>query len=234
MRLVALDTATTVTSVAVTEDTRVLAVISTAMDIQHTERLLPEVDFLLRETGFTAEDIDAVAVSLGPGSFTGLRIGLAAAKGLSMGWAKPLVGVPTLDALAERLSGVVEEGEVVPVLNAQRGEVYAARYLFRAGGWTLGSEYRVAPVAALAEEWPGVTHITGEGAPAAAAHWPRARVLPLSLRLPDAGSVGVLAARMAAKESPANLAGQLLVPTYVRGASAKKLGAPGGASSCRT
>ena len=96
----------------------------------HAETLLPLIHAVLKRTGLSLSEISALAVSIGPGSFTGLRIGLSTVKGLAYGWKIPVVGVPTLLALAVRVTNW--EGLVCPFLDAKRREVYAA--LFRKKG----------------------------------------------------------------------------------------------------
>ncbi|MCP3858275.1 MAG: tRNA (adenosine(37)-N6)-threonylcarbamoyltransferase complex dimerization subunit type 1 TsaB, partial [Phycisphaeraceae bacterium] len=93
----------------------------------HGTGLLPACEALLAETGHPVRDVDLVAVSLGPGSFTGLRVGVAAAKGLAFGLACELPGVSTLDVLASNAIGL-REGSVVPILDARRAHVHAALY----------------------------------------------------------------------------------------------------------
>ncbi len=107
----------------------------------YSRRLLKSIIFLLEETGITWNDIEAVAVSLGPGSFTGLRIGLATAKGLCLSTGARLVGVPTLDVLAQ--NGAIFHGPIIcPVMDARRGQVYTAIYsVARDGGVKRVSEY---------------------------------------------------------------------------------------------
>lgn len=98
---------------------------------QHCRQLLPRLKWLLEEEGVTAEHLAAIAVGCGPGSFTGLRIGLATAKGLALGWGLPLVGVATLDAVAQNAVGL--PGLICAVLPARRDTVYAACYRTTAG-----------------------------------------------------------------------------------------------------
>jgi tRNA threonylcarbamoyladenosine biosynthesis protein TsaB len=93
----------------------------------HSERLLPLVDLWLREAEISLDDIDGIAVTVGPGSFTGLRIGLATAKGLAQATGKAIMGIPTLDALAMNLTGV--RGLICPILDARKSEVYSAVYI---------------------------------------------------------------------------------------------------------
>lgn len=115
----------------------VLAEFTTDVRKTHSQRLLPMVDRVLAEAGLRPADLGAVACTTGPGSFTGLRIGLATAKGLAFALNIPAFGVPTLDALANNL-GILEPGApaiaadlVCPVLDARKGQVYAAVYLLR-------------------------------------------------------------------------------------------------------
>lgn len=96
----------------------------------HSRKILPAVDFLLRQADLELEDIDAFSAALGPGSFTGLRIGLSIMQGFSLATGRPVVGVPTLEAMASSMSYAHEQ--VCPVIDAKKGEVYCA--LFRTEG----------------------------------------------------------------------------------------------------
>lgn len=124
MLVLALDTATAVCSVALARDSAVLAEITSNLPSTHSQRLLPMVDSLFTETGLKPTQLDLLAVSRGPGSFTGLRLGIATVKGLGLALNLPVVGVSTLEVLAHNFSG----GLVCPVLNARLGQVYAALY----------------------------------------------------------------------------------------------------------
>ncbi len=92
----------------------------------HAERLHVYIDNVLKEAKITSEDIDAIAVSKGPGSYTGLRIGVSAAKGLCFALDKPLIAIPTLEALANQVK--IKDGVIVAMLDARRMEVYSAIY----------------------------------------------------------------------------------------------------------
>ena len=96
----------------------------------HSERLLPAIDRLLADACLTVRQIQGIALAIGPGSFTGLRIGVSTVKGLAFALGVPVVGVPTLDALAQNLR--YAQGLVCPIIDARKKEVYAA--LFRADG----------------------------------------------------------------------------------------------------
>ena len=133
MKILAFDTSATVASVALCENTGLLAEYTVNNGNTHSETLLPMIEALLAQFSLSVSDIDLFAVSSGPGSFTGVRIGAATLKGLAFGSDKPCVGVSTLRAIAESLS--VCKGLICPVMNARRAQVYTA--LFRSDGQTL-------------------------------------------------------------------------------------------------
>ncbi len=130
MKILALDTSAVVASVALCEDTRLLAEYTLNNGNTHSETLLPMIESVLSKFGLTAKDIDLFAASAGPGSFTGVRIGAATLKGLAFGMNKPCVEVSTLEALAE--NAVAVGGLICPVMNARRSQAYTA--LFRSDG----------------------------------------------------------------------------------------------------
>lgn len=131
MRVLGIDTATWTASVGICDGERLLSERSLATSGTHGFSLVPMVDEALQEAGLRAADLGGIAVSIGPGSFTGLRIGLAAAKGLAFAAGVPIVGVRTLLALA--VAAEVSDGLVCPLLDARKGEVYAALVEMRAG-----------------------------------------------------------------------------------------------------
>ena len=122
MLTLAIDTATKVCTVALCREQELLAEYTINMGMTHSEGLLPQLEQLLERTGIQKQDIELLAVSMGPGSFTGLRIGLATAEGMAYAWQCCLHGVDTLKALAYniQLEGVV----LSPVLDAQKGNFY--------------------------------------------------------------------------------------------------------------
>ncbi|MGI9953486.1 tRNA (adenosine(37)-N6)-threonylcarbamoyltransferase complex dimerization subunit type 1 TsaB [Moorellaceae bacterium AZ2] len=131
MLVLGIETSTSVVSVALVDAQKLLAEVYLDSKQHHSRRLLPVISSLLKEAGIKIKDLAGIAVALGPGSFTGLRIGLATAKGLAHAGGKPLVGIPTLDALALNAAGV--GGLICPVLVARRQEVYAAVYRWQEG-----------------------------------------------------------------------------------------------------
>ena len=126
MLILGLDTSTHAGGLALAEPGKLHAESNLHLSRTHTERLLPGIRQMLEQTGTRLEQLDAVAVTTGPGSFTGLRIGLATAKTLALVTGKPLVGISTLDVLAGNLACV--DGLVCAILDARRGEVYTACY----------------------------------------------------------------------------------------------------------
>lgn len=127
MRILAIDSTANTSTVAVLEDDRLLSLFSANIKNTHSETLLPMVKSVLDTLKLTTNDIDAFAVSEGPGSFTGVRIGVATVKGLAFGKDKMCVGVSTIEALAQNLEGF--EGIVCPIMNARRGQVYTGAFL---------------------------------------------------------------------------------------------------------
>src|SRR5512142_395937 len=132
MMLLGIETATTVCAAAVVRDGELLAEELVDERNVHAERLMGMIDAAFRRSGTTLEQMAGLAVSIGPGSFTGLRIGLSVAKGLVYASGKPLLPVPTLQALAQKAAGApgTADGEesILPVLDARRGDVYCALY----------------------------------------------------------------------------------------------------------
>lgn len=131
MKILSLDSTAAVASVALCEDDRLLGEYTIQNGNTHSETLLPMVESILHFFGLSPKDIDLFAASVGPGSFTGVRIGAATIKGLAFGMEKPCIGVSTLEALAENLSHT--DGLVCPVMNARRKQVYTALFRFNNG-----------------------------------------------------------------------------------------------------
>ncbi|MBD5520064.1 MAG: tRNA (adenosine(37)-N6)-threonylcarbamoyltransferase complex dimerization subunit type 1 TsaB [Lachnospiraceae bacterium] len=128
MRLIALDSSGLVASVAVVEDDILIAEYTIQYKKTHSQTLLPMLDEIRNMIELDFEQIDAIAVAAGPGSFTGLRIGSATAKGLSFAMGKPIVPVPTVDGLAYNLYGT--DKIVCPIMDARRSQVYTGIYEF--------------------------------------------------------------------------------------------------------
>ena len=126
MRVLALDTATEIGAIALVEEDTLLAQTQLRVEKTHSQNLWRAIRFLLAETGWDLEQIDLWAVSTGPGSFTGVRIGMATVKGLAWATQKPVIGVSTLEVLA--LSVTPTPYLICPILDARQQEVYFAFY----------------------------------------------------------------------------------------------------------
>jgi len=126
MKILAVDTATRSCSVALIDGDRLATEMTTTRKETHSRHLMGMIDTVFQTAGLTAADVDGFAVTRGPGSFTGLRIGISTVKGLALASVKPLVGISGLEALARQLP--FSTHLICPILDARKGEVYAARY----------------------------------------------------------------------------------------------------------
>jgi len=126
MKLLAIDTSTNYLNLAVTDGDRVIAKFHKKADMSHSSLLIPMIDKVLKKARLKLKDIDGFSISIGPGSFTGLRIGVTTVKGLAYAMKKPIVTVPTLDAIADNAKEFA--GLVCPVLDAKKNKVYACLY----------------------------------------------------------------------------------------------------------
>ncbi|WP_342514278.1 tRNA (adenosine(37)-N6)-threonylcarbamoyltransferase complex dimerization subunit type 1 TsaB [Sporosarcina sp. FSL K6-1522] len=126
-----IDTANTPLSVAIVKDQELLVEETSAMAVNHSLRAMPAIEELFAKTGISPSDIDAIAVSEGPGSYTGVRIGVTIAKTLAWTLGKPLVGVSSLKVLA--MNGLFFNGLICPIVDARRGHVYAGAYRYEGG-----------------------------------------------------------------------------------------------------
>ena len=126
MRILGIDTAGPASNVALIDGERVLAVLYRWHPPAFSRQILRFIDIILRQEELCLDDLDGLAVNVGPGTFTGIRIGLATAQGLALASNKPLVGCNALEALAASVSGW--HGPICPVLEARHGEVYVALY----------------------------------------------------------------------------------------------------------
>ena len=198
MRILSIDTCLAACSVAVLDGERVLAAVSEPMVRGHQERLATMVRDAMGEAGLAFASLDRIGVTVGPGSFTGLRVGLAFAKGLGAALGKPVVGVGSLEALAGERSGIV-----VAAVDARREQVYVQAFE--------DSRPLMAPVALRADD--AVVEIRRLGKPAALVGTGAsllAQAFPLAELDPDAVPDPVVVARIAARsEAPPS-------PLYLR------------------
>jgi tRNA threonylcarbamoyladenosine biosynthesis protein TsaB len=145
VKILALETSAVAASVCVCEDEELVAQSFQRTGLTHSATLMPMAEALLKNAGLTLEEMDVIAVAAGPGSFTGLRIGISAAKGLAWPGDKPCAGVSTLEAMAWQLIGM--EGVVCAAMDARRSQVYNALFELRDG-----VPVRIAPDRAISLE----------------------------------------------------------------------------------
>jgi tRNA threonylcarbamoyladenosine biosynthesis protein TsaB len=221
--LLAIESATAAAGVALLRGETEIASRALATDRPASELLLPAILALLGDAGVAIADVEAFAVSVGPGSFTGLRVGVSTAKGLAFGSERLVVPVPTLAALASCAGSA--SGPVVALLDARRGEVYAAAYdadllaAPRFGPAVLRPEALADAIAALDTQRPCT--LIGEGVPVVAEPM-RARFgdrVQFVDAKADPVAVGRLAARLLARGD--GIAADDLAPVYVRRAEAE-------------
>ncbi len=214
--LVAIDTSTNYASLALHDGFRVRVEHTWESPRRHTVEVAPRLMAALAQVGQGAEHLSGVAVTRGPGSFTGLRVGMAVAKGLALGLALPLVGVPTLDVVAAAQGR--DRRPLCAVLQAGRGRICVATYRWRKGEWRAREDPRLTTWPALVEETASPTRFCGEidpaGADALAALGELAVLVPAAARLRRAGFLAELAWQRLNRgdtDDPATL-----VPIYVQ------------------
>ncbi len=132
MKILGIDTSTSCGSIGLVDGESVVAECLLDVTTTHSERLLNSIEHILRQTGGTVGELDGWAISLGPGSFTGLRIGVSTIKGLAFATGKPVAGIPTLDALACNVSPTPHL--ICPILDARKGEIFTSLYRYDDAG----------------------------------------------------------------------------------------------------
>ncbi len=217
MYILGIETSTKTGSVAVVSEEGVIAQYSLNIEITHSERLMATVDRVLKDTGLAIADMRGFSVSAGPGSFTGLRIGISTVKGLALATDKPIAAVQTLQALAWNLP--VAAHPVCPLLDARKNEVYTAVYRYDGAALVLLRPETAMPVATLADEIIGKTIFTGEGSliyrrEIEALFGARALFAPLAATLPSAAAVAEIGLAMIKGGCQTNP--DALIPTYIR------------------
>lgn len=226
MRILALETAAKAVSAAITEDGKVLASGYQDTGLTHSRTLMPIVEGLLKNTGMTVGDLDAVAVSAGPGSFTGVRIGVSAAKGLAFAGDKPCIPVSTLAALARNVA--FAGGLIVCAMDARRQQVYNALFEARDGAPARLTPDRAISLADLAEalrDDPRPKTVLGDGGQMCFDYLTAAgvpcRLAPAHLVKEDAVSVALEAEELA--RAGGLVTAQELAPVYLRPPQAERL-----------
>ena len=222
MIILAADTSTSYNSVAVCDDERVLAESIVQCGRSHSERLVVTVDWVLTEAGIKLDDVQLLAISIGPGSFTGVRVGTAAWKGFAFGKRLPLVGVPTLDAMT-RL-GAFREHCVCPLLDARMGEVFGALYRFADGVREKVTQDLVCPVEKILENVGERVVFLGDGADLyrdrIVAQCPQAVFIPALCSMPRASAVAAEGWALVRQGACTDAA--LVEPVYLRKSQAEE------------
>lgn len=222
MLVLAADTSSPVLSVALADESRLLAETYVECGRAHSERLLSTIAWVLDQAGVSQGEIEVFAVSVGPGSFTGLRIGVAAFKGLALAHGRPLFGVPTLPAMAQA-SGI-RNGDVCVLLDARMNEVFGAVYSYAAGVRSEVVPMQAAPVETILEHTSADTLFVGAGASeyadAIRSAFPGAAFGHVGLNHPRAGSLIAEAQSLLAAGDPGDAAA--VAPVYLRGSQAEE------------
>lgn len=221
MKILAFDSTAKVASVALSENEKPLAVYSIDNGLTQSELLLPMAEAALKSLRMTFSDVEAYAVTVGPGSFTGVRIGVSLVKGLAFGKNIPCVPVSTLEALAENLRGL--SAVIVPCMDARRSQVYTAIFSSDGEKITRLTEDAALPLAELADilkEYKGKEiYLVGDGYNVAYAELTKLGVFgicvtPPLLRAQNAASVAAVAKRMI--DAGLAVSDESLAPIYLR------------------
>lgn len=224
MKILALESSAKAASCAVLVDGVPLASAWQSTGLTHSRTLLPMVQDMLRSSELSLAELDAIAIAAGPGSFTGLRIGLATVKGLSWAADKPCIGVSTLEGMAHPLSHL--EGTIVCAMDARRSQIYNAVFRAESGKLTRLREDRAISLEEAAADIRGMDGpiiIVGDGAELCHAYFTQTGIscalAPAHLRRQSA--VGVAMTAEAAGEE-ALVSAQELAPVYLRLSQAER------------
>jgi tRNA threonylcarbamoyladenosine biosynthesis protein TsaB len=222
VRILAFDTSTQTGSVAILDESVLVAEHTLNVRTTHSERLLAVVDRLLADAELALGDMSGLAVAVGPGSFTGLRIGISTAKGLAFATGLPVAAVPTLDALAYTLP--FASLPVCPVLDAKKGEVYTSLYEWHGDRMERRWEYLALSPEALAERISNDVVFVGDGVGPfreilSDRLGRRAHFTSGSRRLPSAACVAQLGLSLLAEGE--TVSPEVLAPLYLRSSEAE-------------
>lgn len=223
MLILALESSAKAASVALSKDGALLAQSYQLSGLTHSRTLLPMAEDLLKNAGFAMKDVDCVAVAHGPGSFTGVRIGVSAAKGLCWGADKPAVGVSTLEAMAWNGECAPEGSIVCCAMDARRNQVYNGLFVFENGAPKRLCPDRAIALSELSEELKAMEKpifVLGDGALLCYNYLkdvlPAVSLAPESVRMQSAWGV----CRAAQNVEPMPASG--LIPVYLRLSQAER------------
>lgn len=223
MKILALESSAKAASCAVLSEGALLASAWQATGLTHSRTLLPMVEDMLKNSELTVQDMDAIAIAAGPGSFTGLRIGISAVKGLAWAADKPCIPVSTLEAMAWPLAHL--EGIVVCAMDARRQQIYNAVFLAENGTLTRLREDRAISLEEAAADLAGLDGpmtVVGDGAGLCfdflTARGIDCQLAPPHLRLQSAVGVALAAGR----QPSSAVSAQALAPVYLRLSQAER------------
>ena len=226
MKILGLESSAKAASAALTEDGKLLARTYQNIGLTHSRTLLPMAEAMLRSCGLSMDDVGAVAVAAGPGSFTGLRIGVSAAKGLAWARSLPCAAVSTLEAMAQNLAHL-EGCVIVCAMDARRSQVYNTLFLAEGGQLARLCPDRAAALSQVCEDLQGETRpkiVVGDGAllcyNALMDAGIACRLAPEALRMQDA--VGVCLCAEAAAKADRLISADALQPVYLRLSQAER------------
>lgn len=219
MKILALETSAQTASAAIVADGRILAEINITAGLTHSQTLIPAVNALFETSRLSLRDMDLLAVSHGPGSFTGIRIGIGAVKGMAQGAQKPCLGISTLKGIAYNFRGL--PGIVCPVMDARCKQVYTALFEGKEGGmdrlWP-DDAISIADLGRKLRELGKPVTLTGDGAELCFRELsetvPGLTLAPVQMRLQRAACVGLAAADALENEASPIPAAELM-PVYL-------------------
>jgi tRNA threonylcarbamoyladenosine biosynthesis protein TsaB len=161
LKILGIDTSSKFLSIALAEDSDIIKEESFLLDRTHSSELVPKIKELLKKSRVAIKKIDGFVIGLGPGSFTGLRIGVSAVKGFGIASGKPCVGIASIDAIA--CNAMDEDAIIVPVIDAKRNQVYSAIYRKEGSLVIKESEYLLLPIEKLMKNIKGEAVFLGDG-----------------------------------------------------------------------
>mgnify|MGYP000631557760 CR=1 FL=1 len=226
MLILALESSAKAASVALCRDGVLIAQSQQCSGLTHSCTLLPMAEQMLKNTDTKLADVDAIAVARGPGSFTGVRIGVSTAKGLAWGAQKPAIGVSTLEAMAQNAAHI--DGLIVGAMDARRSQVYNAVFEAKGGELTRLTPDRAISLEALCAQLQGKQQpitVLGDGGVLCyrylEEHGVKCSLAPSMLLYQSAVGVGLAAERAYARGEA--VSAQELLPVYLRPAQAERL-----------
>lgn len=223
MKILALDSTAVVGTVALCEDQKLVAHYTLNTGNTHSQTLLPMIESVLRSAEWEIDEIDLFAVSQGPGSFTGVRIGIATIKGLAFGKSIPCAGVSTLEALAYNLRCF--DGILCPVMNARRAQVYNALFRCKDGVISRLCPDRAISIAELDQELAGIDapiYLVGDGYDVTIEGLSKTAVCPVPEEMRMQSGYSVAMCGLAAYQNGQATDDTALAPVYLRQSQAER------------